>query len=78
MRIIELKCPKCGAPVSSNKNVCHYCGAQYVVVGESNVFPFGKYLECNTFRRLQKLTKKIQSVEKRNVYDMEEVREMKK
>lgn len=61
MPVEELKCPKCGAPVSPDGSVCKYCNAQYVVVGETNTFIFGKYVECNTFKRLQLLIEKLKS-----------------
>ena len=31
MSVKELKCPKCGAPVSPEEDVCPYCGTYYVV-----------------------------------------------
>jgi hypothetical protein len=61
MSVKELKCPKCGAPVSSDRNVCDYCKAQYIVVEEEKAILFGEYMECDTFKRLQSLKEKAKS-----------------
>ena len=34
MSVIELKCPKCSAPVSPNKHSCQYCNTYYVIEGK--------------------------------------------
>jgi Zn-finger nucleic acid-binding protein len=34
MAVKELKCPKCGAPISEEKTVCDYCRAHYLITGE--------------------------------------------
>jgi uncharacterized Zn finger protein (UPF0148 family) len=34
MSIKEIKCPKCGAPVSPEKEICPYCGTYYVIENE--------------------------------------------
>lgn len=56
MSVKELKCPKCGAAVSRDKNVCSYCKAQYVI--EERAVLFGEYEECNTYKELSVLEKK--------------------
>jgi hypothetical protein len=48
----ELKCPKCGASISPDRNICDYCKTRYIVVGESKAFLFGEYVECNAFKEL--------------------------
>jgi len=63
----ELRCPKCGAPVSSDRNVCDYCKAQYIVIEETKAILFGEYMECDTFKRLQSLKEKAESEEEDEV-----------
>jgi len=63
MSVKELKCPRCGAPVSSERNVCDYCKAQYIVIEEKKAILFGEWTECGTFKRLQSLKEKAESKE---------------
>jgi hypothetical protein len=65
MSVKELKCPKCGASVSRDKNVCDYCKAQYVI--EERAVLFGEYGECNTFRELAALKNKKKMIEAHHV-----------
>jgi hypothetical protein len=76
MSVRELRCPKCGASISPDRNVCDYCKAQYIVVEESKAILFGEYAKCNTFERLQFLKKEIKKewekpLETRNVGSIE-------
>jgi len=57
LSIRELRCPKCGASVSPDRNICDYCGAHYIVIEESKAILFGEYTKCTTFERLQFLKK---------------------
>ena len=61
MSVKELKCPKCGATVFPDRNVCDYCKAQYVVVREPKAILLEQYAECNTFKILQPLQKMLLS-----------------
>jgi hypothetical protein len=58
----ELRCPRCGASVSSDKNVCDYCKAQYLVVQEERAVLFGECENCDTFKRLSTLKNKTDSI----------------
>lgn len=40
MPVKELNCPKCGAPISPDHNICDYCKTHYIVEGESNAVLF--------------------------------------
>jgi hypothetical protein len=75
MSVKELKCPKCGASVSPDRNVCDYCKAQYIVVREPKAILLGENTDCNTFKTLQLLQKKAESllkkVESREIKDEE-------
>jgi hypothetical protein len=75
----ELKCPRCGAPVDPHRDVCGYCNARYIIVGESETFLFGRYVECNTFKRLQSLIMRVQSIKRGfvgNTVEVEKIRRL--
>jgi hypothetical protein len=71
MAVKELKCPKCGASVSPDKNVCDYCKARYIVVEEKKAVLFGEPGECNTFMRLEQLKKEIKLKRVRGIGNIE-------